>query len=31
MKNNRSHINFQLDIQDFHDDEQIIETIKNIP
>lgn len=30
MKNNKSHINFQLDIQDFHDDEQIIDTIKNL-
>ena len=30
MKNNKSHINFKLDIQDFEDDEQIIETIKKI-
>ena len=30
MKNNKSHVNFQLDIQDFQDDEEIIETIKNI-
>ena len=30
MKNDKSHINFQLDIQDFQDDEQIIGTIKNI-
>ena len=30
MKNNKSHINFQLDIQDFQDDEEIIKTIKNI-
>jgi hypothetical protein len=30
MKNNKSHVNFQLDIQDFQDDDQIIETIKNI-
>jgi hypothetical protein len=30
MKNNISHIKFQLDIQDFQDDKEIIETIKNI-
>jgi len=30
MKKNKSHLNFQLDIQDFQDDEVIIETIKNI-
>ena len=30
MENDKSHINFQLDIQDFQDDEQIIGTIKNI-
>jgi hypothetical protein len=30
MKNNISHIKFQLDIQDFQDDKEIIETIKNL-
>jgi hypothetical protein len=30
MKNNISHIKFQLDIQDFQDDKEIIETIKKI-
>jgi hypothetical protein len=30
MKYNKSHIKFQLDIQDFQDDEEIIETIKNL-
>ena len=30
MKNNKSHISFKLDIQDFQDDEEIIRIIKNI-